>query len=57
MIQVHLMNYIWWAIKIIICSFVDFLSLQLNKFLLSEIKQNLSSVQKTSCINEIADKK
>ena len=42
--------------KIIICSFISFLSLQLNEFLQSEIKQKLSSDQKITCINAIADK-
>ena len=41
--------------KIIICSCITFLSLQLNEFLRSEIKQKLSSVQKITCITAIAD--
>ena len=43
--------------KIIICWFISFLSLQLNEFLQSEIKQKLSSVQKITCITAIADNK
>ena len=43
--------------KIIICSFINFLSLQLNEFLQSEIKKELSSVQETPWITAIADKK
>ena len=37
--------------------FKIFLSLQLNEFLESEIRQKLSSVQKIACINAITDKK
>ena len=43
--------------KISICLFISFLSLQLNEFRPSEIKQKLSSVLKVTCITAIADKK
>ena len=43
--------------KIIICSFISFLSLQLSEFLQSEIKQKLSSVQKITCITANNDNK
>ena len=43
--------------KIIICSFIWFLSLQLNESLQSEIKQKLSSVQKITCITAILIRK
>ena len=49
-------NYIWWAIdNNYICSFISFLSLQLNEFLQPEIKQTLSSFQKITCITAIAE--
>ena len=44
-------------LKIIICSFISFWSLQLNEFQQSEIKLKLSSVQKITCIIAISDKK
>ena len=43
--------------KIFICLFISFLSLQLNEFLQSVIKQELSSTKKITCIIAIADKK
>ena len=43
--------------KIIISLFISFLSLQLNEFLQSEIKQKLSPVQKITSITATADKK
>ena len=43
--------------KIIICSFIGFLSLQLNEFLQSKIKQKLSSVQRITCTTAFADEK
>ena len=43
--------------KIIIYSFINVLSLHLNEFVQSEIKQKLSSVQKITCITATADKK
>ena len=49
-------NYIWWAIdNNYTCSFISFLSLQLNEFLQPEAKQNLSSFQKITCITAIAE--
>ena len=41
----------------LICSFISFLSLQLNEFLQSEIEQKLSSIQKFTCVTAIANKK
>ena len=43
--------------KIIICSFISFLSLYLNKFLQSEIMQKLFSVQKITRTTTVFDKK
>ena len=43
--------------KIVNCSFISFLSLQLSEFLQSEIKQKLSSVQKITCITANVDDK
>ena len=43
--------------KVIICSLIRFLSLQLNEFLELEIKPKLSSVQKIISITAIADQK
>ena len=48
---------IWWLYEKIISSFMSFLSLHLNEILQSEIKQKLFSVQKTTCITAIPDKK
>ena len=42
--------------KIIISSFISFLSLQLNEFLQSEINKKLSSVRKITYIVAIVDK-
>ena len=42
--------------KIIVCSLISFLSLQLNEFLQPEIKQKLSSVQKITCVTAITNK-
>ena len=41
----------------IISSFINLLSLQLNEYLQSELKQKLSSFEKIICITAIADKK
>ena len=43
--------------KITICSFISFLSLQLNEYLQPEIKQKPSSVQKITCVTAIANKR
>ena len=43
--------------KITTCSFINFLSLELNEFLKSEIKQKLSPLQKITCITGISHKK
>ena len=43
--------------KITICSYTSFLSLRVNEFLQSEIKQNLSSVQRITYITATAGKK
>ena len=48
---------IWWAREIITRLLINFLSLQLNEFLQSEMKQKLSSVENIICITAIADKK
>ena len=43
--------------KITICSYASFLSLRVNEFLQSEIKQKLSSVQRITYITATAGKK
>ena len=43
--------------KIIISSYISLLSLQMNEFLQSEMKQNILSVQRTTYITAPASKK
>ena len=46
-----------WLQKRTICSFISSLSVQLNEFLQSEIKQKLSSIQKITRNTTITHKK
>ena len=48
---------IWWLYNLTICSFINFLSLQLNDILQSEIKQNYLQFKKITFITAIADNK